>query len=191
MIRKQLDEIIVRRPTSRTAMEFVPTSRGLPHSECAASRPFYLPPSSAATAGWICTGRRSCSYRAPDPWPRTCEAAGGSWPVCPDWCRFCCNTCFLLVTSRVVRTLNLPPLPDAGQRVAAADVHGAWPADAFATGPSESESGVDLVLDFDQGVQHHRPAAGPRKTPSDRYLNLFDCVGPSIGSATYAFKSTS
>src|SRR3546814_6165070 len=48
---------------------------------------------------------------------------------------------------------------DAGQRVGAVDVHRARTADALAAGAAERQRGVDLVLDLDQRVQDHRPAA--------------------------------
>jgi hypothetical protein len=44
---------------------------------------------------------------------------------------------------------------EAGQRVDAINVHGAATADTLSATPSESESWVDLVLDSDQGIQHH------------------------------------
>ena len=47
---------------------------------------------------------------------------------------------------------------DAGERVHAVDVHRARAADALAAGAAEGERGVDLVLDFDQRVENHRPA---------------------------------
>jgi hypothetical protein len=47
----------------------------------------------------------------------------------------------------------------AGQRVGAVDVHRAGAADAFAAGPAERQRRVDLVLDLDQRVENHRPAA--------------------------------
>ena len=46
----------------------------------------------------------------------------------------------------------------AGQRVLAVDVHGAGAADALAAGAAEGQRRVDVVLDPDQAVQHHRPA---------------------------------
>jgi hypothetical protein len=42
--------------------------------------------------------------------------------------------------------------------LAAADVHGARPADALAARAAERQGGVLLVLDLDQPVEHHRPA---------------------------------
>ena len=47
---------------------------------------------------------------------------------------------------------------DAGQGVDAVNVHGAGAADAFAAGAAEGQAGVDLGLDLDQGVKHHRAA---------------------------------
>ena len=46
----------------------------------------------------------------------------------------------------------------AGERVAAADVHGARAAHALAARATEGERRVERVLDVDDGVQHHRPA---------------------------------
>lgn len=46
----------------------------------------------------------------------------------------------------------------AREPVAAADVHGARAAYALAARPPEREARVDLVLDFDERVQHHGPA---------------------------------
>src|SRR5690606_14272361 len=47
----------------------------------------------------------------------------------------------------------------AGQGVGAVDVHRARAADALAAGTAEGQGRVDLVLDLDQRVQDHRPAA--------------------------------
>jgi hypothetical protein len=44
----------------------------------------------------------------------------------------------------------------AGERVLPVDVHGAGAADALAAGATEGESGVDLVLDFDERVKYLR-----------------------------------
>lgn len=49
-------------------------------------------------------------------------------------------------------------LGEAGEAVAAVDVHGAGAADALAAGAAEGEGRVDLVLDLDEGVEHHGPA---------------------------------
>mmetsp|Transcript_67209 Transcript_67209/g.108247 ORF Transcript_67209/g.108247 Transcript_67209/m.108247 type:complete len:312 (+) Transcript_67209:325-1260(+) len=46
----------------------------------------------------------------------------------------------------------------AGQAVLAVDVHGAGAADALTAGSAESEGGVHLVLDMDQGIQDHGAA---------------------------------
>ena len=46
--------------------------------------------------------------------------------------------------------------PDAGQRVEPVTVHGAGAADAFSAGPSQRESGVQVVFDVEQRVQVHR-----------------------------------
>src|SRR3546814_12193896 len=48
---------------------------------------------------------------------------------------------------------------EAGQRVRAVDVHRAGAADALAARPAEGQAGVDVVLDVDDRVQHHRAAA--------------------------------
>ena len=45
--------------------------------------------------------------------------------------------------------------PNAGERVGAADVHGARAADALTARPSEGQGRIDVVLDLDEGVQHH------------------------------------
>lgn len=55
---------------------------------------------------------------------------------------------------------GLGDLGEAGEAVVAVDVHGAGAADALAAGAAEGEGGVDLVLDLDQGVEHHGPALG-------------------------------
>jgi hypothetical protein len=47
----------------------------------------------------------------------------------------------------------------AGERVGAVDVHRAGAADALAAGAAEGQRRIDLVLDLDQRVEHHRPAA--------------------------------
>ena len=47
---------------------------------------------------------------------------------------------------------------EAGERVAAVDVHRAGAADALAAGAAEGQRRIDLVLDLDQRVQDHRPA---------------------------------
>ncbi len=47
----------------------------------------------------------------------------------------------------------------AGECVVAIDIHRAGAADALATGAAEGQGRVDLVLDLDQCVEHHRPAA--------------------------------
>jgi hypothetical protein len=44
----------------------------------------------------------------------------------------------------------------AGQCIDSVNVHGAAATDALSAAPSEGQSRVDLVLDSDQGVQHHR-----------------------------------
>src|SRR5579875_61645 len=46
----------------------------------------------------------------------------------------------------------------ACQPIGAVDVHGAGAADAFAARAAKGERGVDVVLDPDQRVEHHRPA---------------------------------
>src|SRR6516225_2340158 len=46
----------------------------------------------------------------------------------------------------------------ARKPVGAVDVHGAASADALATRATEGQRGIDLVLDEDQGIEHHRPA---------------------------------
>lgn len=46
---------------------------------------------------------------------------------------------------------------DAGKMVPAVAVHGAGSADALPARSSEGECGVDLVLDFDEGVEVHGP----------------------------------
>lgn len=48
----------------------------------------------------------------------------------------------------------------AGQRIRAIDIHGAGAADPFTATPAEGERGIDLVLDIDDGIEHHRPAFG-------------------------------
>lgn len=48
-------------------------------------------------------------------------------------------------------------LGEAGEAVAAVDVHGAGAADALAAGAAESEGGVDIALDLDEGVEDHGP----------------------------------
>ena len=99
------------------------------------------------------------AWRAAHPGPsaRTCAAAGRSSSVsrrrrsCRGM-RACCSH---------LRPGGGPVgacAARAGQRGAGTDVHRAAAADALAAGAAERERGVDLVLDFDQRVQHHRPA---------------------------------
>ncbi|AEM42305.1 hypothetical protein KVU_2465 [Ketogulonicigenium vulgare WSH-001] len=47
---------------------------------------------------------------------------------------------------------------DAGQSILPVDIHRARAADPLAAGPAEGQGRVDLVLDLDQNVQHHRAA---------------------------------
>lgn len=49
-------------------------------------------------------------------------------------------------------------LRQAGEAVAAVNVHRAGPADSLAAGPPEGEGRVDLVLDLDEGVEDHGAA---------------------------------
>ena len=53
---------------------------------------------------------------------------------------------------------NLGPAVGARQGVAAADIHGARAADAFAAGPPERQGRIHGVLDVDQRIQNHRTA---------------------------------
>ena len=46
----------------------------------------------------------------------------------------------------------------AGQRVQPLDIHGARPAHPLAAGAAKRQGWIDLVFDFQQGVEHHRPA---------------------------------
>jgi hypothetical protein len=46
----------------------------------------------------------------------------------------------------------------AGERVGAVDIHRAGPANAFAAGAAQRQRRVDLVLDVQKTVEHHRPA---------------------------------
>lgn len=48
-------------------------------------------------------------------------------------------------------------LRQASEPVAAVDVHGAGAADPFAARSTEGEGGVHLVLDLNEGVEHHGP----------------------------------
>ena len=48
-------------------------------------------------------------------------------------------------------------LSQASQAIAAVDVHGAGPTDPFPARPAEGQGWVDLILDLNQGVQHHGP----------------------------------
>ena len=47
---------------------------------------------------------------------------------------------------------------EAGQPIGPGDVHGARPTNALTARPPERQAGVHFVLDFDERVQHHRPA---------------------------------
>jgi len=49
-------------------------------------------------------------------------------------------------------------LGEAGESVAAVDVHCAGTADAFSARSAEGEGGVELVLDLDEGVENHGTA---------------------------------
>lgn len=44
---------------------------------------------------------------------------------------------------------------ETGERVLAVNVHGTGPANSFATGASEGQGRILLVLDFDESVQDH------------------------------------
>lgn len=46
-------------------------------------------------------------------------------------------------------------LPDASQSVDSANVHGAGSTDSLSTGSAECQGGVNLILNLDQGIQHH------------------------------------
>src|SRR4029077_6439839 len=46
----------------------------------------------------------------------------------------------------------------AGEVIAAVDVHRARAAHPFAAGPPESQRRIDLVVDLDQGIEDHRSA---------------------------------
>lgn len=46
-------------------------------------------------------------------------------------------------------------LADARQGVGATNVHGARAANTLATGATERQCGINLVLDLDEGIQHH------------------------------------
>src|SRR5208337_2443993 len=48
----------------------------------------------------------------------------------------------------------------AGEGVGPVDIHGAGAADALAAGAAERQRRVDLVLDLDKAVEHHRSALG-------------------------------
>ena len=56
------------------------------------------------------------------------------------------------------RALDLVQTLGAGERVGAVDVHRAGTANAFATGAAQRQRRVDLVLDVEQAVEHHRAA---------------------------------
>ncbi len=46
-------------------------------------------------------------------------------------------------------------LCNAGKRVSSIDVHGTTSTDSFTATTTECQSRIDLILDFEQGVQHH------------------------------------
>lgn len=50
--------------------------------------------------------------------------------------------------------------PDAGKSVHATNVHAAGATDALPAGPTEGQGRVDLILDLQQGVQHHGTTPG-------------------------------
>src|SRR5499426_1236848 len=56
------------------------------------------------------------------------------------------------------RTFDVVRGLGAGERVGGVDVHRAGAADALATGATEGERGIDVVLDPDQRVENHWPA---------------------------------
>ena len=56
------------------------------------------------------------------------------------------------------RSRDLVHALGAGERVGAVDVHGAGAADALAAGAPQRQRRIDLVLDPQQPVEHHRPA---------------------------------
>ena len=62
------------------------------------------------------------------------------------------------VRQRVDLDVAVTDLAQASERVRAVHIHGARAADALAAGAAEGEGRVHLVLDFDQRVEHHRPA---------------------------------
>jgi len=46
-------------------------------------------------------------------------------------------------------------LANTGKSVGALNVHGAGSADTLAAGATEGEGGINLVLNLDQGIEHH------------------------------------
>ena len=57
------------------------------------------------------------------------------------------------------RARNIGNCLGTGQRIAARDIHRARATYPFAAGAAEGQRRIDLVLDLDQRVQNHRPAA--------------------------------
>ena len=57
---------------------------------------------------------------------------------------------FFILTAK-----NLLLLPNAGQGVDSANVHGTGATDTLTTGSPEGKGRIHLVFDFDQGVQNH------------------------------------
>lgn len=54
-------------------------------------------------------------------------------------------------------------IPDTCQCVCSSDIHSTRSTDTFTTRTTECYSWINLVFNFNQCIQHHRPAAKQRK----------------------------
>ena len=55
---------------------------------------------------------------------------------------------------------------ETGEGVGPVDIHGTGAADALPAGPTEGQRGVDLILDFNEDIKHHRTTPSPLQQES-------------------------
>lgn len=73
----------------------------------------------------------------------------------------------------VAPTILLGTLSNASQTrktVFSIDIHRARPANPLSARPAKSESGIDCILDVEQGVEYHAPASTRFSDPADTPL---------------------
>lgn len=114
--------------------------------------------------------------QAPDLWPHTCVGVGRFWSVCLCWCQFCSDTpgCCLRLCSWHMSRRSLRRCTISGWLNTPVDVFLLLHISSrfkffrlicvrlfltFAAGASESERGVHLILDLNEGIQNHRTTA--------------------------------